>query len=250
MVAVPYIATRTLVDGKTVVDLVFTGPLVDTQGFLVDGLYEVFVTGSKTAAVVTNAAGLSYNSGNLPVLNPLPPATVQILGNNLLLAKQKYTFQTSVTGLSNAPQILQYEIDLDGDGTVDRNLSGPTTLSIPEVSFANAGSHTMKLTAKAAGEILGTASFAIAVTPETSSNENWVSAMDTDRDASVSPLDVLVLINSINTGSGTYLLDFDVDRDGIISPLDVLAVIDYLNTSASGPAVPYTHLTAPTNREC
>ena len=233
-VAVPYIATRTLVDGKSVVDLVFTGSLVDTKGFLVDGLYEVFVTGSKTAAVGTNAAGLSYNSGNLPVLNPLPPATVQIIGNNLLLAKQKYTFQTSVTGLSNAPQILQYEIDLDGDGTVDRNLSGPTTLSIPEVSFANAGSYTMKLTAKAAGEILGTASFAIAVTPETSSNENWVSAMDTDRDTSVSPLDVLVLINSINTGGGTYFLDFDVDRDGNISPLDVLIVINYLNTSASG----------------
>jgi hypothetical protein len=55
--------------------------------------------------------------------------------------------------------------------------------------------------------------------------------MDTDRDTSVSPLDVLVVINSINTGGGRYSFDYDVDRDGNISPLDVLIVINFLNTS-------------------
>ena len=92
----------------------------------------------------------------------------------------------------------------------------------------------MKVVAKSGEAILGTASFAIAVSPQTSSTENWISAMDTDRDTSVSPLDVLVVINNINTGGGQYRFDYDVDRDGNISPLDVLIVINYLNTSPSG----------------
>ncbi len=233
-VAVPYTSTRSLVDGKTFVDLAFSGSLVDTQGFLIDGVYEVFVTGSKVTMAGSSTTGLSYNSGILPVLNPVAPGTVKIAGKSLLLAKQKETYQVTLSGLANPPQVLQYEVDLDGDGLIDRNLSGGTSIAIPDVSFADAGSYTMKVTSKSNGQILGTASFAIAVTPETSATENWLSAMDTDRDSSVSPLDVLVVINSINTGGGRYSFDYDVDRDGNISPLDVLIVINYLNTSAAG----------------
>jgi hypothetical protein len=233
-VAVPYTSTRGLVDGKTVVDLTFSGSLVDPQGYLIDGVYEVFVTGSKVTMAGTNITGLSYNSGILSVLNPVSAGLVQINGNTLLLAKQKGAYQVTLSGLSDVPQVLQYDVDVDGNGTVDRNLSGGTTLTIPDVSFAQAGSYTMKVVARSSGQILGSASFAIAVSPETSSTENWMSAMDTDRDTSVSPLDVLVVINSINTGGGRYSFDYDVDRDGNISPLDVLIVINYLNTSPSG----------------
>lgn len=230
-VAVPYTMTRGLVDGKTIVDLVFSGSLVDSQGFLIDGVYEVFVTGSKVTMAGTNITGLSYNSGILSVLNPSLPASMQITGNGLLLAKQLGAYQVTISGLSNPPAVLQYEVDIDGNGTIDRNLSGGTSLTIPEVSFADAGSYTMKVTAKASGQILSTASFAIAVSPEASATESWLSAMDTDRDTSVSPLDVLVVINTINTGGGRYDFDYDVDRDGNISPLDVLIVINFLNTS-------------------
>jgi hypothetical protein len=230
-VAVPYTMTRGLVDGKTIVDLEFNGSLVDAQGFLIDGVYEVFVTGSKVTTAGTSTTGLSYNSGILSVLNPSLPASMQITGKQLLLAKQNGAYQVTLSGLSNPPSVLQYQVDINGDGSIDRNLSGGTTLTIPEVSFADAGSYTMKVTAKSNGQIVSASSFAIAVSPETTASENWLPAMDTDRDTSVSPLDVLVVINSINTGGGRYSFDYDVDRDGNISPLDVLIVINFLNTS-------------------
>lgn len=235
-VAVPFTSTRGLVDGKTIVDLAFNGSLVDPQGYLIDGVYEVFVNGTKVTTSGTNTTGLSFNSGNLSVLNPASLGTAEIDGNAFLLAKQKGTYRVTISGLVNPPQVLQYEVDLDGDGTIDRNLSGGTSLTIPDVSFAQAGSYTMKVVTKASGQILASASYAIAVSPETSSTENWISAMDTDRDTSVSPLDVLVVINSINTSGGRYTFDYDVDRDGNISPLDVLIVINYLNTSPAGRA--------------
>jgi hypothetical protein len=235
-VAVPYTSTRSLIDGRTVVDLAFGGSLADPQGFLIDGVYEVFVTGSKVTTAGTNTTGLSYNSGSLSVMNPALPASMQITGNGLLFANQKGAYQVTLGGLTSPPQVIQYDVDLNGDGTIDRNLSAGTSLSIPEVSFSQAGSYTMKVTAKSGSEILSASSFAIAVSPETSSTENWLSAMDTDRDTSISPLDVLVVINSINAGGGRYNFDYDVDRDENISPLDVLIVINYLNTSPVGRA--------------
>ncbi|MCU0707694.1 MAG: S8 family serine peptidase [Pirellula sp.] len=63
---------------------------------------------------------------------------------------------------------------------------------------------------------------------------------DVDNDGQVSPIDVLVLINSLNSvgrrnlanlhveASGTRF--YDVDNDGVVSPLDVLQVINYLNS--------------------
>jgi hypothetical protein len=71
---------------------------------------------------------------------------------------------------------------------------------------------------------------------------NKVNPLDVNRDASVSPLDVLVLINFINfTGPGklrpsmlpiTHAID--VNDDGFISPLDVLMVINHINSRKDG----------------
>lgn len=69
--------------------------------------------------------------------------------------------------------------------------------------------------------------------------QNPVQPLDVDNDSSISPLDVLVVINSINQGNigpfetinvadGYYL---DADGDGQLSPLDVLAIINYLNNT-------------------
>ena len=68
---------------------------------------------------------------------------------------------------------------------------------------------------------------------------NPVNSFDTDLDGGVSPLDVLVMINSINTDGARQLETpqtisrsfyyFDVDGDRSLSPLDVLAVINVLN---------------------
>jgi hypothetical protein len=76
--------------------------------------------------------------------------------------------------------------------------------------------------------------------------------LDTDDDNTVSPLDVLSLINDLNSNGSRQLTPplvkpkvfLDPDRDGFISPLDVLVIVNYLNQSSFGgegepPIVPF-----------
>ena len=73
--------------------------------------------------------------------------------------------------------------------------------------------------------------------------------MDTDNDGTISPLDVLVVINAINLGGSQvgftrtiagYTVDeglyLDVDGDRYLSPLDVLTIVNYLNARSSSGA--------------
>ena len=78
-------------------------------------------------------------------------------------------------------------------------------------------------------------------------NTNATNAYDVNNDGYVSPIDVLILVNSMNTGSSGFLSSpatgggsgesgsgryfLDVNRDNYLSPLDALAVINYLNNS-------------------
>jgi GEVED domain/CARDB/Dockerin type I domain/Bacterial pre-peptidase C-terminal domain len=72
--------------------------------------------------------------------------------------------------------------------------------------------------------------------------QNPTNSMDADGSGDVSPLDVLVIINQINSSIGgqSQLPDFDpqapndfrfldIDGDGTLSPLDVLTVINFIN---------------------
>ena len=68
-----------------------------------------------------------------------------------------------------------------------------------------------------------------------------------DRDSSVSPLDVLVLVNWLNSGGSPVVSKplparpiyyLDVDGDNTISPLDVLVLINYLNRPKDGEGSP------------
>ncbi len=72
---------------------------------------------------------------------------------------------------------------------------------------------------------------------------NPLRPLDVDGDTTVSPLDVLVMINRINSIGGgaipvpyTETNFYDPDGDGVISPLDVLVIINFLNAGggASG----------------
>lgn len=80
-------------------------------------------------------------------------------------------------------------------------------------------------------------------------NTNLTNAYDVNNDGYVSPIDVLILVNSMNTGSGGLLSSpttggasgesgsgryfLDVNRDNYLSPLDALAVINYLNNRSN-----------------
>ena len=75
--------------------------------------------------------------------------------------------------------------------------------------------------------------------------QSTINNLDVDDDGTVSPLDILQLINDINV-NGTRPLPsvvpmpvskfpfLDTDGDGSISPLDVLLVINFINARASG----------------
>ncbi len=68
------------------------------------------------------------------------------------------------------------------------------------------------------------------------STHNWNSALDVDDDGSVSPLDVLAIINHVN-GFGPANQDKhfpDIDADGFVSPLDALIVINAFNNVKQG----------------
>lgn len=67
--------------------------------------------------------------------------------------------------------------------------------------------------------------------------------LDVDQDLSVSPLDVLCIINQLNrypagrpkaVPRATIDTLFDVDRDNSVTPTDVLMVINFLNTRSNG----------------
>ncbi len=71
---------------------------------------------------------------------------------------------------------------------------------------------------------------------------NSLNPFDVDADLTVTPLDVLSVINYINTnGSGklpsapvgnrTY---YDVDSDAFVTPLDVLSIINFINANSNG----------------
>ncbi len=72
--------------------------------------------------------------------------------------------------------------------------------------------------------------------------------LDVDNDLQITPLDALVVINRINSVSGSEgedpakksIVFCDVDADGLVSPLDALAVINQLNANMATtiPVVP------------
>ena len=75
--------------------------------------------------------------------------------------------------------------------------------------------------------------------------QNSLAAPDVDDDSSISPLDVLILINEINRNGSRPLNQsinlqspsvayLDVDGDRSLSPLDVLSVINTINRGVTG----------------
>lgn len=233
-----------LVGDVTVVDGQFIGASVGPNG-LADGVYEILVDGQKTTTF-TAAAGLDFSSGNIQVFQPPLIAALQLTGPSLIRVGSPVSYQWSLSGLPDPqPTSVEYAIDLDGDGTVDRTVTGGLIASIPSVVYATASVNTLMVTAKVGGNVVASNALVVNVSPETNADENWLSALDTDRDANVSPLDVLAVINRINSGSGgsiAYALNLDADRDGSISPLDVLSVINHINTPANNRPVTFSNL--------
>ena len=100
------------------------------------------------------------------------------------------------------------------------------------------GTKTVTISATAVGFTLGIGT--LNITDDDSSWHNLVNSYDVDGDNTISPLDVLTIINYLNTtgsgpvGTGSPPPYLDVDSDNFVSPLDALVVINFLNAQNSG----------------
>ena len=75
---------------------------------------------------------------------------------------------------------------------------------------------------------------------------NNASPLDVNNDGFISPIDVLAVINALNTGGARSLFEgagegessdrfyIDTNGDGMLSPMDALNVINYLNANSQG----------------
>ncbi len=228
----PVLFDRTIstVSGKTVVDLKFQGPFVDSTG-LIDGVYAIQVDGTQIHFLNSPLAGTSYGA-RFELPRPLPAVTVQIVAPRAVEIGAPTTVGLSLVG-SNLPSSssITYHVDLDGDGTIDRNVVGGLTASLSGITYLFGGGKTIHVTAENAGTTLADGWLPIDVVPYTTNGTRWTTALDVNADDSVSPLDVLVVINWLNANKSgnTYLLQLDVDRDGGVNPLDVLNLVNYIN---------------------
>ncbi len=243
-VVIPLTFVKSNVSNRTVADLQFSGPFTDATGLL-DGTYVLDVEGTKIAS--GTIGGVSYVSGNINVLTPFLPGKLDFVGPSSVQTTVPFGLQFNLTGLASPPTgNIDYKIDLTGDGTFERIESGPLSFALSNLTFAAPGSFTVVVVAEKNGSVLGKATKVIDVSPATTVSEDWLSALDADRDNSISPLDVLVVINRINSpasnGSIPYSLNLDVDRDGSITPLDVLSIINYVNLDSTSRKDTFTAL--------
>ena len=101
-----------------------------------------------------------------------------------------------------------------------------------------AGTKTVTITATAVGFTPGTGT--LNITDSDSLWHNVTNPNDVDGDNSVSPLDVLTIVNYLNAfgsgpvGTGSPPPYLDVDSDNFVSPLDALVVINFLNSQNNG----------------
>jgi hypothetical protein len=71
---------------------------------------------------------------------------------------------------------------------------------------------------------------------------NYAMPFDVDHDNTISPLDVITIINYLNSNQNPNLIEvtaptpriyIDVDEDQFVSPLDVIILINYLNKNSN-----------------
>ena len=212
-----------------------------------DGTYRVLVDGTKTKAKVTNVSGVDFRSSGISVFSPVPTGNLNVTAPATVRTNESFRIQVQLSGITPPPSTgVTYKVDIDGDGTFDRTIVGGASVQLLNELFSTPGSRSILVQAERNGSILAYGATVIDVASSTTANENWLTSLDADRDNSVSPLDVLAIINRLNdrppNSPVPYQLTSDVDRDGSISPLDVLAVINFINTSPDQRIAPLADL--------
>jgi hypothetical protein len=90
---------------------------------------------------------------------------------------------------------------------------------------------------------LGSGAIQLTVLDNDSQWHNYSTPLDVDNDNTITPLDVITIINYLNSDLNPKLASaavptpriyIDIDEDQFASPLDVITVINYLNRNSNG----------------
>jgi hypothetical protein len=204
--------------------------------------------GNTLITITASSIGLASDSIPVTILDDevptfgltISPASISEKGGK---ATARLTRNTPTT----QSLLVRLASDDVGEATVPEFVTIPMGASSVEFTitavqdFLVDGDQSVSITADAIWFSMGLASVTI-VDVDTWTWTNPVNPLDTDDDRTVSPLDVLIVINYINKGGAGKLSaplakpEYfpDVDSDGFISPLDVLSIINYLNRATSG----------------
>lgn len=204
-------------------------------GKLPPGEYQLVVDGIGVRSQVSQTVADSFQSGTIRVEPTLLPTTLQLRQLRPAKANEPTPIEVRVAG-ANTDRRYTLRVDSNNDGIHERTFVDVLTpFVIEDLRFDRAGVQTIRVMAESQSTVQASEELAIPVTSwRGGAANNWLSGIDTDRDGSVSPLDVLTIVNHINArdvGGGTYDFVLDVDRDATIGPLDVLAVVNHLNRS-------------------
>jgi hypothetical protein len=120
--------------------------------------------------------------------------------------------------------------ELGGHGFRDYRISD-SSVTATDMIFANDGDLILAMASREGVDRIGKV-----VRLEGTSQQvlrSWTRAFDTNNDGLIDSLDVLTIVNSINSGiieKGTFP---DVDSDDLIGPLDALVIVNKLNSSSN-----------------
>ena len=240
---VSFTTQTSVINGQTVADMQFLGKYSDEVGLL-NGDYQLTVIGDQVTAVNSSLAGMSFADRFL-ALRPKSPFEMRIDLASPIGIGSSSIMNVQLVGLSEVGNGIRYQIDWNSDGVVDWTGLGGSSISIDKVSFPSGGSQTIRGEAIRSGQSIAKGSKVVDVVPFTKSGSNWFSTLDVDLDNTISPLDVLRVVNRLNDTSPAtpYELRLDVDRDQSISPLDVLAIINHINSNPnSEPPTPFASI--------
>lgn len=205
------------------------------SGKLPPGEYQLVVDGIGVRSQVSQTVADPSQSGTIRVEPALLPTTLQLRQLRPAKANEPTPIEVRVAD-ANADRRYTLRVDSNNDGIHERTFVDVLTpFVIEDLRFDRAGVQTIRVMVESQSTVQASEELAIPVTSwRGGAANNWLSGIDTDRDGSVSPLDVLTIVNHINArdvGGGTYDFVLDVDRDATIGPLDVLGVVNHLNRS-------------------
>jgi hypothetical protein len=176
--------------------------------------------------VGTPTLSVAINPGKIPELGGIGIGTV-----------------TRLNGDPNESITVNLSSSSPSDATVPSSVTIPA--NVVSVEFQVIGVHntavgTTVVTVTATSPSYIGANTTVTVTDRDQKWHNAANPKDVDNDNSISPLDILAIINYLNVfGSGDVPVGtappyLDVDGDNLITPLDVLVVLNFINQNGGG----------------